>query len=104
VPCRPGAVTITKNVSGPAAGQRGGRNWFGGLGDGTTTSLYTPPATDVLTGAEAIAAGALHTCALMSTGGVRCWGWNEYGQLGDGTRTDRLAPPPTDVLTVIGSS
>ena len=29
-----------------------------------------------------LAAGGHHTCALMDTGGMRCWGWNADGQLG----------------------
>ena len=77
----------------------GGATTYGQLGDGTTTDRWTPPTSDVLTGVQAIAAGDDHTCALMTTGGVRCWGDNDYGQLGDGTTTDRSTPPASDVLT-----
>jgi alpha-tubulin suppressor-like RCC1 family protein len=45
-----------------------------------------------VTGARAVAAGDLHSCALTAAGRVVCWGSNELGQIGD----DRLsleAPP-----------
>jgi alpha-tubulin suppressor-like RCC1 family protein len=70
-----------------------GANYWGALGDGTTVDRWTP--VDVVglsSGVTAISAGGGHTCALMSSGGVKCWGRNESGQLGDGTITDRLAP------------
>ena len=70
-----------------------------GNGGGVNNFANPPPDHDVLTGVQAISAGVNFTCALMTTGGVRCWGWNVAGQLGDGTTTNRDAPPTEDVLT-----
>ena len=73
-----------------------GYNGVNALGDGTYTSRYTPTNVSGLSsGVSAIAAGGSHTCALLSTGGVKCWGYNFYGQLGDGLRADKTTP--TDV-------
>jgi alpha-tubulin suppressor-like RCC1 family protein len=77
-----------------------GYNSNGNLGDDTAINVdrLSPPAFDVLGGAGAIAVGAGHTCALMSGGGVRCWGANMDGQLGDGLfPTDSLRPPAADL-------
>ena len=74
----------------------GGR---GRLGDGSTTGRTAPVAvvagdgtTDALQDAVQVAAGLSHTCALLSGGGVRCWGAGGNGRLGDGSTTDRTAP------------
>jgi len=69
-----------------------GRNWYGELGDGTTTQRLSPVNVSGLSGAVALAAGYAHTCALLANGTARCWGRNLDGQLGDGTTTDRHTP------------
>ena len=96
------------------------------LGDGTNTARNTPPSADVLTSVASIAGGRDHTCALTTSGGLRCWGRNVNGQasvvhacclvshielrlylivvqLGDGTATDRNTPPLVDVLTSVAA-
>ncbi len=75
-----------------------GANHWGQVGDGTDDQKLTPM--DVVglgSGVAAISAGAEHTCALMATGGVKCWGANDYGQLGDGMMT-RSQLTPVDVV------
>ena len=53
--------------------------------------------TPLSSGVMAIETGTYHTCALLDTGAVKCWGNNTNGQIGDSTSgTDRLIP--TDVI------
>ncbi len=54
----------------------------------------TPVSIASLSGVKGIAAGAGHTCVLMSNGSVRCWGLNHVGQLGNNTRTKSGSPVP----------
>lgn len=71
-----------------------GSNWCGQLGNGGIIQRGQPSYYDLSTspvsviglssGAVAVAAGDCHTCALLSSGGVQCWGDNSDGQLGDG--------------------
>ena len=71
-----------------------GRNDSGQIGDGTSGTDRLSPV-DVLglaSGVSAITAGMSHTCALLDTGRVKCWGYNAYGQIGDGTTSTRLTP------------
>ncbi|NIL42561.1 cell wall anchor protein [Salinispora arenicola] len=89
-----------------------GDNSDGQLGDGTTTDTTTPVAVDLPTGTEvtAIAAGAVHSLSLSSTGGAFAWGNNDQGQLGDETTLSTSTPvnvalqPGTTLLAVAGGS
>ncbi|OGQ92201.1 MAG: hypothetical protein A2289_02595 [Deltaproteobacteria bacterium RIFOXYA12_FULL_58_15] len=72
-----------------------GFDHFGQLGDGdTNTSQGTPvDVAGLSTGVIAVAAGSYHTCALLDTGAIKCWGSDNFGQLGDeGTNTSQGTP------------
>jgi alpha-tubulin suppressor-like RCC1 family protein len=70
-----------------------GRNAEGQLGDGTTTQRNAAVnVSDMGAVISAIATGNSHTCALTTSGGVKCWGLNTSGQLGDNTTIQRNAP------------
>ncbi len=72
-----------------------GSNYYGQLGDGTTTGPETCPVTAAcsrtpvsvsgITNATQVAAGYHGACAMLTTGQVDCWGSNEFGELGSGT-------------------
>jgi alpha-tubulin suppressor-like RCC1 family protein len=51
-----------------------------------------------------IVTGAVHVCALIEDGTVRCWGDNGLGQLGDGSRIARPTPgaPLPGLTDVVG--
>lgn len=74
-----------------------GHNGYGqlGIGDrarrGTSTSHMgdSLSAVDLGEAVTALAAGGFHTCALLASGRVKCWGHNEYGQLGLGDMVHR---------------
>lgn len=60
-----------------------GDNSMGQLGDGTTTARLTPvDVTGLTSGVAEIAAGSNFTCAVLTNGTIKCWGYNGYGQLG----------------------
>jgi alpha-tubulin suppressor-like RCC1 family protein len=86
-----------------------GYNAYGQLGDGSTAVRYAPGLVSGITTAVEIGTGedvwranqsgsaADRTCARLSNGTIRCWGYNGYGGVGDGTTTNRTSP-----VTVLG--
>lgn len=76
-----------------------GSNLIGQLGNGTFSPNFSPPQptpTAVVGGRKftTLAAGASHTCGIVTTGVIYCWGRGMDGELGNGTVDDRNVPTP----------
>jgi|JI10StandDraft_1071094.scaffolds.fasta_scaffold45567_4 alpha-tubulin suppressor-like RCC1 family protein len=72
-----------------------GSNDSGQLATGTTDNLPSstaPLATLITSGAQRLAAGGAHACALLGDGAVRCWGNDLAYQLGDPSQSNRPTP------------
>ncbi len=77
-----------------------GVNWYGQLGNGTTTNSSLP--VEVTTGGNSaipsdstiseISNNGMNNCAIDNHGVAYCWGNNDYGQLGNGTTTNSSLP------------
>jgi len=72
-----------------------GNNFHGQLGGARLGENSSTPVDvgGLSSGVASVAAGDWHTCAVMVSGGLKCWGENLHGQLGDGgSGVNRIAP------------
>lgn len=78
-----------------------GWNRSGQLGDGTTEDRLEPVAVEGLEApAVWVSAGYEHTCAVLETGQIACWGYNVAGELGDGSTHSSARPVVVDLPEV----
>lgn len=80
-----------------------GRNEQGELGSNPDEDNHVKPvAVRQVEGAVAIASAESHSCAVLKSGGLTCWGSNTEGELGRGTTTTQeLAGPVPGIAGVI---
>ena len=104
-----GAASITAGSSHSCATLTAGsvRCWGNGsngrLGNGGSGSSSTPvQALDATDPALAVSAGDSHTCAVLQSGLVKCWGANGSGQIGN-LGTSEQTTPQTVIASVGGS-
>jgi alpha-tubulin suppressor-like RCC1 family protein len=66
-----------------------GYNYYQQLGTGGATDSTVPvPVSGLASGVIAVATGDIHSCALTTSGGVKCWGYAGSGGLGGGAPGD----------------
>lgn len=75
-----------------------GSNWYGQVGDGSTTQRLTPVQVPGLSQVLAISAGRGHSLALRADGAVFAWGNGSSGQLGLGSVASSSVPVATSRL------
>ncbi|MEZ0391423.1 MAG: RCC1 domain-containing protein [Pseudobdellovibrionaceae bacterium] len=72
-----------------------GNNFYGQLGNNSTTDSFVPVDVVGLSGVKTVAADYYSTCALDYQGRVKCWG-SSYGELNPTTKM-RSSPLPIDL-------
>jgi alpha-tubulin suppressor-like RCC1 family protein len=85
-PARAGACAALLVTLGGACA---GGSALAGRGGASTAGVSTVP---VVMRAKQLALGAYHTCMLVESGRVACWGDNQQGQLGNGGEQPSAAP------------
>jgi alpha-tubulin suppressor-like RCC1 family protein len=102
------AVSVTSNGNGYCGVlSAGGMDCWGfdgngELGNGTTDGpdgiggYDTPQAVTGITNAVSALTDSEGYCAVLSTGGMGCWGNDTYGQLGNGTTVGAVGTPTLD--------
>ena len=78
-------ASSTCAISSTGALECWGYNGHGGLGNNSTISTHVPVDVAGLGAgvvAVSVSRGGGHSCALTSTGAVKCWGDNPFGALG----------------------
>ena len=76
-----------------------GRNYFGGLGLGNTTSYSSPKQVGALTNWLNVQTGGNWALAIKTNGTLWGWGGNGFGQLGIGNQTNYSSPKQVGALT-----
>ncbi|MEX0800926.1 MAG: hypothetical protein WD379_06915 [Dehalococcoidia bacterium] len=80
-------------LTGSGGAKCWGANFWGQLGDGTTSASPSPlDVSGLASGVAGVSPWLNHTCAVLDSGGAMCWGNNVSGQLGNGTTTSSLIP------------
>ena len=105
-----GAGATTSCVVTPSGGvECSGSGTVGELGNGTNTAKVASPVvvkntagTGPLTGVQSVSSGGYSSCALLTTGGVDCWGYGNWGDLGNGSNANSNIPVPVEGIGGVG--
>jgi alpha-tubulin suppressor-like RCC1 family protein len=72
-----------------------GKGGSGQLGNDDTSNAFAPvQVSGISSFPQSLAAGGFHTCAILSSPDVECWGANDFGQLGNGSTNTAQVPAP----------
>ncbi len=98
------AVDVSANFNHTCAMTRDNEVYCWGLNefaqsgaDADTQEVGEPNRVTPLEDARDTATGSGHSCAVLQTGGARCWGEEQFGQLGNGESRPRVQDAPVTV-------